>query len=238
LPKLESFKLETNGWTVTKNGTNFISWRNDSIPDFRVQSLSLNPPNDLPANYPDLKAHYKLFEELSKKDGSAVVSIDFLNVKGVEAFQTILKYRMEARPLGRMYLGTLMFPMETFFCGIQFVCNEFGTTNLRESLAYLTHPDSKKAKSEPEKSPVVINSADEFFDHLKEQPIIRLPSDDEIYDGLIPDHPLTHVRKHLKHLAATIEFDKEIFKTKPHRGIDKRNSLKTYWERMFKINKG
>lgn len=225
MPSLQSFKLENAGWTVTKSGENFITWRNDSIPDFRVQNLFLNPPHDLPANYPDLKAHYELFEELSKKDGSAVVSVEFLNVKGVEAFQTILKYRMEARPLGRMYLGTLMFPMETFFCGIQFVCNEFGTTGLRENLAYLMHPDSKKDKERPTKPPEVLNSAEELFNRLEAQPVIRLPSDDEIYDKLVPNHPLTRLRQYLKQLAETIEFDQEILRTKPYRGINKRNSL-------------
>ncbi len=59
---------------------------------------------------------------------------------------------------------------------------------------------------------------DEFFDTIKARPAMPHPSDDEQYDSLVPDHPLSCVRRYMKHIPETIEFDAEVKRAKPFRG--------------------
>ena len=105
------------------------------------------------------------------------------------------------------------------------MCDEYGTTGMRESLAYVVENRGKKPEIDPDAPPPVhVGSMEEFFDRIKQSPITRNPSDDEKYDELIPNHPLSRTRRYLARLAETIEFDEELYKTKPYRGVHKRSA--------------
>lgn len=95
---------------------------------------------------------------------------------------------------------------------------------MRESMAYMIETGGKKPEPDPNAPPPpLLNSMDEFFDRIKQSPIVRHPSDDEKYDRLIPTHPLSRIRQYLKNIAETIEFDEEVRRAKPYRGIKKRS---------------
>src|ERR1041385_7047417 len=93
MPSLASFKIPTTEWKVLKSTVNDIAWVNIKIPDTMMQFLKLAEPGDLPPDYPNIDSHKAMFENLSRKAGNAVVSVDFVTIKGVEAFQTIFKFR-------------------------------------------------------------------------------------------------------------------------------------------------
>jgi len=229
MPTSQSFKPPMDGWKFLEQSSTQILWINDAIPDVMAQRFALNPPNDLPVNYPDINSHRAMFETMITQAEGAVISVDFVTVKGIEAFQTIFKFRMPSNGLGKRYLGSLMFPFETFFCGFSFQCDEYGTTGMRESMAYMIETGGKKSEPDSTPPPVVVNSMEEFFDRVKQSPILRHPSDDEQYDPLIPNHPLTRTRQYLKKLKETIEFDEEVRKAKPYRGAQKRSADKRFW---------
>lgn len=140
---------------------------------------------------------------------------------------------MPENALGKRYIGTLMFPFETYSCGFRFQCDEYGTTGIRENVVSLLETGAKKPESDQNKPPVILGSMDEFFERIKQSPIVRLPSDDEKYDELIPTHPLSRTRQYLKALAETIEFDELVLKAKPYRGVQKRSSNRGFWN-IFK----
>lgn len=115
MPTPQSFKFPLDEWKLLEQGsTSEILWINKVVPDIMAQRFAVKPPDDLPADYPNIQSHRDLFETLMSKEGGAVVSVEFLTVKNVEAFQTIFKFRMPSNKLGKRYLGTLMFPFENF----------------------------------------------------------------------------------------------------------------------------
>ena len=111
----QSFKFAKDGWKFLEHSSSQIYWVNETFPDLMIQRYAPNPPNDLPPDYPNIVSHRAMFEEFISKEKGAVISVDFLNVKNIEAFQTIFKFRMPKNSLGKRYLGTLMFPFEKFF---------------------------------------------------------------------------------------------------------------------------
>ena len=225
MPTPQSFKVPLNEWRILEpNSSKEMLWINETVPDIMVQRFALKAPDDLPADYPDIHSQRAMFETMITQADGAVVSVDFLTVKGIEAFQTIFKFRMPSNALGKRYLGTLMFPFENFFCGFSFQCDEYGTTGIRESIAYVSETRGKKPEHDPNAPPpTILNSMEEFFDRVKQSPVVRLPSDDEKYDAALPRHPLSRTRQYLKKIAETIEFDEEVRNAKPYRGIQKRS---------------
>lgn len=235
-PTAQSFVISKDGWKFLQSSPMETLWVNETIPDIMAQRFSPHPPNDLPADYPNIDSHLAMFEAVISKEGGAVVSVDLVTVKDIEAFQTIFKFRMPSNGLGKRYLATLMFPFETFFCGFSFQCDEFGPTGLRENLAHIVETKGKKPERDPDAPPpTVLKSMDEFFDRIKQAPITRNPSDDEKYDELVPTHPLSRTRNYLKWLKESLEFDEGVHKSKPYRGIEKRSASSRFWNK-FKRN--
>ena len=228
MPLPQSFKVPTEDWKFLEHSSSQIYWVNKTIPDLMMQRYGLNPPNDLPPDYPNIVSHRAMFEEFIAKEKGAVISVDFLIVKNLEAFQTIFKFRMPKNSLGMRYLGTLMFPFENFFCGFTFQCDEYGTTGMREAMVYSLENVGKKSEPNPDSPPPPVLTGDDFFDRIKQSPVTQNPSDDAKYDQLIPVHPLSRTRRYLRWLAAAIEFDEEVLKAKPYRGIETRTSTSRF----------
>ena len=91
-------------------------------------------------------------------------------------------------------------------------------------MVYSLENVGKKSEPDPDEPPPPVLTKDEFFDRITQSPVNWNPSDDAKYDQLIPNHPLSRTRQHLRWLAETIEFDEEVLKAKPYRGVQKRSS--------------
>lgn len=222
MPIAESFHVSMVGWKLIEPVDGQIVWVNEGVPDVRIQRYGRFPPTDLPPDYPNIESHRAMFERMMNQSQGAVISVDFLKVKGIEAFQTIFKFHMPENSLGMRYLGSVMFPFMNCFCGFTFQCDEYGTTGTREALSYMVESRLNPQPPEAPPPPVQVSSMEGFFDKIRNAPVRRLPSDDEQYDSLVPTHPLTRTRRYLKELVETIEFDDEVRSTAPYRGINNR----------------
>jgi hypothetical protein len=221
----ESFKIDLTAdqWHFFKEEAPTRLWGNP-YRDFMQQRLILEPPGDLPPNYPNIETQRAFFKELAKQVGGAVLAIESLRVGTVEGFSTLFKFKSPQHATGYMYLGTLMFTFDRFFCSFQFQADEHpnGTSGTREAAVYIDlkvkgklPPEVLEAEKQP---PTVINSMEEFVKLKREAPVENRYADAEEYDSLFPDHQLSRVRRYMKRVAETIDFDDEVKQAKPFRG--------------------
>jgi hypothetical protein len=91
---------------------------------------------------------------------------------------------------------------------------ESGTTGIREATVMMLEKDKLPATKQ---TPIVLNSGAELFERLKSTAIKILPSDDEQYDHLFPEHPLSKVRKRLDEVIKTLKLEVKEMIPKPFR---------------------
>jgi hypothetical protein len=60
-------------------------------------------------------------------------------------------------------------------------------------------------------------SPEEMFVRMRSAPLRRIASDDEEWDELFPEHPLTKVRGYLGHVASTLVIDPGLRGASPYR---------------------
>ena len=186
----DSFKIDlaTDQWhLIREEPPNNRIWMNPKR-SLLQQRLILVPPNDLPADYPNIESQRAFYKGMNWP----MTAVDSLLIHGVEGFSTLLKVRIEQGRDAYRVLGVMMFTWESFFCGFHFQADELGMTGQREVMASIL-------------------SGQKFFGPY---------TDDEEYDAMLPDHPLSLVRRYMKHMAATIDFDDELKRAKPFRGPD------------------
>ncbi|GHO64067.1 hypothetical protein KSC_029590 [Ktedonobacter sp. SOSP1-52] len=211
MPSITSLHLDTTGWNALSQSAQQMIWQHDATGD--VLSIEFfNHPTKLPFAMNDveaIKAHHEQYSV--RPDEGAIVSIDLVSLHGPEAVRMIIKARNPRiaglPPHGMTYLGSLMIPLAGFSYVVKVQCCERGTTGLREAgVALILNPKSSKPTGEVK----VVKSLEEMFAARSQRPIVRTPADDERYDTMFPQHPLSRVRTYLNHVEQTIKIDSDV----------------------------
>lgn len=162
-----------------------------SLDYFPIEPNLARPPGD------DV-ALSEFFEVAVQDAGAAVVEVRWImDGDGIPLVRSIVKARPEGGPL--VYVGSLIVPFATCSWVAKVQSLEVGVTGMREALWFDQHlaaggtPEDAFASGEPPSSPGAHPG------------VRRLPSDDEVWDDIVPNHPLSRVRRLLPQLAASIE---------------------------------
>jgi len=125
-----------------------------------------------------------------------VVECRILPLDGVPSIWLIAK-GLDEQTRGAVYLGSLTIPFRDFSFVIKIQCQEQGATGMREAL--LVDEALQKGTGRVE--------GDRF-----------VPSgwsfDDEQFDDKLPQHPLSRVRRELRHIASSVHIEAKV-KDKP-----------------------
>lgn len=170
---------------------------------------------DLPT---DLDSLETLQQQLSKRvsgTGAAVVDIQVTRVDGCRAVQQIVK--VPQKPTGMTYIGSFVLPFRDFSFVVKFQCQEHGPTGLRDAAVYaLTRASAQvdverteRGTSEWMKDP---------YDLDRVAGLARNHADDEMFDPMFPDHPLSRVRWLLNVVGPIIAIDGDIKRSPPFVG--------------------
>ena len=143
---------------------------------------------DLPEGARNFFVLLDYYERRLCSDTVSLVRFDLLEIDGVRAVWTIIKALQQ--PHGAAYLGSVTFPFAEFSYVLKMQCDERGITGARETALLV------KALNEG-KQP-------EDFD-----------PEDERYDKLFPDHPLSRLRREFDALQPTIRLDPRIKSSPP-----------------------
>jgi hypothetical protein len=219
---IHSVKLDTIGWSEQENSLTQKVWSNEAFPE--ILSLHYFPlPPDIPFNLTEINALREDSARNIKSQGGVVVEVAVETIQGIDVLRKILKFPMynDGRP-GRIYLGSYTLPFALFSYVIKVQSQEVGITGVREAnvMGWLMNehdPEVEEIMQNPAQGPEVDDGwgGKAIFDPriLK----IAARADDEKYDADFPNHPLTRVRAHLRHVKATLVMDDAVKKSKRFR---------------------
>lgn len=213
MPSIASVRFDVANWRMKEQSDQKIVWFN-AVPDLLILEFSPHPVN-LPTDLRDMAGMREFVEAMVQQNAGAVVSVECVTCDELDAVKSISKYRQTASskrsPLGTVYLGLYIFPLAEFHYRIKVQCYEYGTTGLREAAIAIQQP--RPAGTEYK----VISSMQELLANSGQQQVEITLADDEKYDMSFPDHPLSRLRRYLKHIEETLTVDENIKIARPFR---------------------
>ncbi len=196
---LDCVSCDTVGWELREESEFHRMWSTNTHVYIRFQLL--NVPPSYPYDFTDIAAARNYYEQQSVENGSAMISVDFDHSADVDIMKGVFKYRSpEPHDLGMYFVGVLALLFRDLSFQINVESMETETTGLREVAVALLSDESSTVDDEP----IMVESADEMFEHMRKRPVRRTPSDDEDYDDSFPDHPLSKVRSVQIHILRTL----------------------------------
>jgi hypothetical protein len=129
----------------------------------------------------------------ARMDGKLqVLECRVLPLDGVPSIWLITKGQ-DAQTRGAVYLGSLTIPFRDFSFVIKIQCQEQGATGMREAL--LVAEALQKGTGRVEGDRFVPNGCS---------------FDDEQFDAKLPQHPLSRVRRELRHIASSVHIEPKV----------------------------
>lgn len=163
-------------------------------------------PPDLPAP-PDeidkLRANYRC---CIAPVGLAIVSVDAVTIDACTAVRTIFKGPIPEGGFGSLYIASITIPFRDFSFVLKTICEEHGTTGIRDTIVAELMMREGRIQIGP--SGFVGWFADPYDPALRAAHLRNL-SDDERYDAMFPDHPLSRARRILRTLEAHVRLSAE-----------------------------
>jgi hypothetical protein len=123
------------------------------------------------------------------KGKSKVVECRVVPLDGVQSVRVIAKELDEQKRA--TYVGSLLIPFRDFSFVIKIQCSEQGFTGWREAVVLAEAFRNSTARIGEDGRLLV--------------PPGGLPFDDEKFDDILPEHPLSRVRRELRHMASSVQ---------------------------------
>jgi hypothetical protein len=191
----ESEQEGTEVWTTTEG-------------DLLAVAAFDSPPS-LPASLESVDEVREFYRQLAARAGMGLVEAETVVLDGHQAIWTLLKVPQE--PTGMSYLGSLTFPFPDGSLVVKLQCQETGITGAREALVL----NEKLASGEVGVAPSVESDGgmgvligwfrDPYGAPTEVAPLWCL-SDAAAYDALVPNHPLSRLRRQRHQILETITF--------------------------------
>ena len=121
-----------------------------------------------------------------------VVECRVLPLDGVQSIWLVAKGQ-DAKTRGAVYLGSLTIPFQDFSFVIKIQCYEQRTTGMREALLIAESLQKGTGRVEGDR---FVPSGWSF--------------DDEQFDDRLPQHPLSRVRRELRHIASSVHIEPKV----------------------------
>jgi hypothetical protein len=130
--------------------------------------------------------------------GGAIVEVELCAIGGLAEVREILK--VPQKPTGMGYLGSLMIPLANTGYMVAVACPERGITGMRDMAIFAQLLDAGDVEfADGAQQPT--NWMGDPYDPSITDPPARNRADDEKYDSLFPDHPLSRVRGLLRQIG-------------------------------------
>ena len=185
-----------------------------------LQLFHFAVPPDIEADPRDVESLRALLRPKVLREGHGVIEIEAGVVDSCVAARTLFKVAQE--PLGRTYVGTLVFPFRDFSYVFRVESPEQGVTGFRESII-LSKLLNTRVSLDVEAGQLR-GWLDDPYDSNETGPMTRNVSERREYDSRFPNHPLSRARWVLDHLGRTLRID-DALKQQPRFGDSVSNKL-------------
>lgn len=196
-PGLSAVQVDATSWSEFAADTQRIVWITD---DDDVVSLNyFERPPDLVAPPHDIEAIREQYRTMVGDTGGIVeLETDF--VDELPAVRSVLK--LAQQPAGRTYIGALTVPRAGFSHVLKVECVEREPIGTREMAVFMRLASQGRVQFATLDLPSegwAVDPYDPGHDAL----VLRTRADDDLWDALYPDHPLSRCRRILQRLRDT-----------------------------------
>jgi len=186
--------LDTPGWTLVEQDDRMILWQDN---DGDALSLASNPDSGM-LQLPDENAVRQAARELAEGVSSGLVEAAVVPACHGPAVMLIYKRRDGT---AFVFTGMLFVPAARYAWLWTLVALERGTTGVREAVVTAKLMEEGELTIETYKTSWAQDPYDPAY-HGVDRSTLRYLSDDEAYDSLFPQHPLSKVRRELRRLLS------------------------------------
>jgi hypothetical protein len=205
---MELVTFDAEGYRVEPRAANL--WVFHAPTGDLVQLWRFDLAPDIGAALDDEPAVRAMYRERVARAGAGLVAVDCVTVAAVRAVRVVIKAPME--PRGRIYVGSLTLPFRDFSYVLKVECREQAATGVREAIVMAKVALPLDANNE------LAGWFADPYEPSARGPMVRNLSEDEQYDPLFPEHPLTRVRSLLGHVERTLAVDPKVRAAPPFTG--------------------
>ncbi len=201
---MEMVKYDHAGWEIYDESSTHRRWytqeRDAVLLSFSIGDPTINHPYDF-TNQTQMAAFY---EQQAQQNQGVMLEVAPTTIAGIPGMRGVFKYRLP-NTLALYFVGIVVVAFRDVSFQFNTEAMERGTTGMREALVGVINPQPM-----PETEPITLSSTEEFFTMLHNAPLQRILPDNPEYDDVIPDHPLSKVRRLQRHLIATTQLDERL----------------------------
>jgi len=197
---LDSLTFDATSLTLQGDQQNTRTWFTASGDRVTLCALPRQPGYRAVAG--DLDAIRAKTRDQAAQYGGAIVEVELCDIGGVAAIREILK--IPQKPTGMGYMGSFSLPLSDRAYLITAACPERGITGMRDTAIFAKLLQSGEIKFEDGAAAPAGWMADPYDPSILGPPA-RNRADDEAYDTLFPDHPLSRVRGLLRQIGGSVQ---------------------------------
>lgn len=189
------------GWREHSQSANQHAWVNDSGEAMVAMRVAMPP--DIPeiGGRESVLATREYFRQSAAKLDGGIVEVEHRRLNGRHAVRTLIKRRLEPRGFG--FVGSWLIPFRDSFYVIRFEAREHGITGVREAAVMLVELPNPQL----DESGKMVGWMVDPYDRAHDQGAMYTLADQEKYDAMLPDHPLSSVRRYLDDFQKTARFN-------------------------------
>ena len=189
-PSLDSVRFSATGFSFQGELGGARVWHSPEGDGIGLYFFPVRP--DLPENAKSLGDLRDTLQAAIGDSGAQLVQIRFRVIDHCQSVEQVIKIRQE--PRGFTYVGSIIIPFEEFSFVVKVQCQERGMTGMREAILMAKALQSGTMMIRPTGA----DGADDVSLTGEWNP------DDERYDAISPDHPLSRVRRILSEVAVSL----------------------------------
>jgi hypothetical protein len=172
-----------------------------------VTLYDLPKPPDYRAIPADLDRIRAKAREQATQYGGAIVEVELCVLDGIAAVREIIK--VPQQPTGMGYLGSLALPLRGFAYLVTVACPERGLTGMRDMAVLAKLMQDGQLNFDESKGEPSGWMQDPYDPAIVARPA-RNRSDDEAYDVLYPEHPLSRARGLLRQIERSLRMSEDV----------------------------
>ncbi len=200
--KLDLISVETEHSQPDELGNNKKVFYLNDYDDLSINFFDL-PPDITAKNDTDVELQNN-YRKVAYESGAAIIEVKKVKLGAFDSIKTIFKFPMQ--PHGMAYIGSYTIPFKNFSYVVKVQCIEQGTTGIRDNTIFELMIRNGKVKLNPEKH-IAEGWMKDPYDESVHLPLMMNLSESEEFDSQFPEHPLSRMRKFLKHIEETIKID-------------------------------
>ena len=205
--KLDLISVETPNSKPDELGNNKKVFYLNDYDDLSINLFDY-PPNINAKNDTELELQNN-YRKVAYESGGAIIEVKKVKLGSFDTIKTIIKFPI--KPAGMGYIGSYTIPFKNFSYVVKLQCSEQGTTGMRDAIV-LEMMIRNGTVQLGEESRIMKGWMRDPYDDSIHLPFMMNLSESEEFDQMFPKHPLSRVRKYLKHIEKTIKIDESLLK--------------------------